>query len=576
LALLTCSASVFANAQTAHFSDVQSTIGSVGEYEPGGVAVDASGNVYIVDQFHGVVYKETPSAAGIYVQSTVVAGLSSPHAVAVDPIGNVYVVEMVGASYPSYTVLVEKPSGSGYIESTVVSGLVYVGGLAVDSGGNVYIAEQSGYFLQGTSIIYQAGSILKESPTSGGYSQSVIVSNPNYPQGIAVDGSGNVYYVDSAIMKETPSAGGYTQSTLFTVPNAIGIAVDSGGDLYIAAPSSPTSSRVLKETFSGGNWTETAFGSDLNYSDAVAVDGSGNVYISDAFNSRVLKETPSGGNFGTVNVGSPSTKMSWIFTFDTAGTIGVPVVLTQGSTGLDFADAGTGNCTTNGTTFEYNIGDTCMVDVVFTPTTSGTRNGSVELVNNSGTVIATGSAQGVGQASGVTRDFTITSPGSGTPSVTASAGGQAVYPFVISPTGSTGMPGSVSLSVTGLPTGATAAFSPSTISAGAATTNVILVVTVPVQSTAQSLPSPLRGGALPVAFALILLPFAGKWRKAARRMNSMTWIAILGLCSIGMVAGLTGCGGSGSSKSSAQTYSLTVTATSGSLSHTTTATLIVN
>jgi hypothetical protein len=251
-------------------------------------------------------------------------------------------------------------------------------------------------------------------------------------------------------------------------------------------------------------------------------------------------------------------------------------VLTQGSTGLDFADAKTGSCTTNGTTFEYNIGDACMVDVVFTPTTSGTRSGSVELVNNSGTVIATGSAQGVGQSSGVTLDFAITSPGSGTPSVTASAGGQAVYPFVISPTGSTGMPGVVSLSVTGLPTGATAVFSPSSISAGAATTNVILVVTVPAQSAALLLPRLMRGGALPVAFALILLPFASMWRKAARRMNRTTWIAVLSIIAVAMSTGLTGCGGNGSSKSSAQTYTLTVTAASGSVSHTTTATLIVN
>jgi hypothetical protein len=167
---------------------------------------------------------------------------------------------------------------------------------------------------------------------------------------------------------------------------------------------------VFKETLSGGNYTQSTIGSDLNYPSAVAVDGSGNIYIADAFNDRVLKETPSGGNFGTVNVGSPSTKMSWIFTFDTAGTIGTPVVLTQGATGLDFADAGTGSCTTNGTASQYNIGDTCTVDVVFTPTTAATRNGSVELASNSGSVIASGSSQGVGQSSGVSRDFAIGRP----------------------------------------------------------------------------------------------------------------------------------------------------------------------
>ena len=42
-------------------------------------------------------------------------------------------------------------------------------------------------------------------------------------------------------------------------------------------------------------------------------------------------------------------------------------MLTQGATGLDFADAGTGTCDTNGTGHTYNAADTCTVNVVFTP-----------------------------------------------------------------------------------------------------------------------------------------------------------------------------------------------------------------
>jgi hypothetical protein len=570
LLALTCCIGAVATAQTAHFTGVQSIVGSSGQYEPGGVAVDASGNVYISDEDHNTVYKETPTANGLYVQSTVASGLNAVRALAVDGSGNVYIIEYT----PNGSVLKETPSSSGYTQSTVASNLDFAWGVAVDGSGNVYIAEPG-------------KGVLLETPSSGGYTQSVVVSGSIYPQGIAVDGNKNVYFLDgtsSAVLKETPSNGSFIPSKLFAVPTyAAGLAIDSSGNLYFTEPISPNG-HVFKETLSGGSYTESTIGNDLDYPSAVAVDGSGNVYIADSFNDRVLRETPSGGNFGTVNVGSPSTKMSWMFTFDTAGTIGTPVVQTQGATGLDFADAGTGSCTTNGTTSQYNIGDTCTVDVVFTPTTAGTRNGSVELVSNSGSVIASGSAQGVGQASGVSRDFAITSPGSGTPSVTASAGGQAVYPFVISPLGGTGMPGAVSLSVTGLPTGATAVFSPSTLSAGAATTNAILLVTLPTQSATQTIRNPFGRGALPVALGLLVLPFAGNWRKAAGRMNRMNWIIVLGLSSLGMIAGLTGCGGSGSSSSSgsgssaqtsAQTYTLTITATSGSLTHSTTATLIV-
>jgi streptogramin lyase len=563
LVALTCCIGAVAAAQTAHFTGVQSIVGSSGQYQPAGVAVDASGNVYISDEDHNAVYKETPTANGLYVQSTVASGLNGVSALAVDGSGNVYIIEYTGSG----SVLKEAPSSSGYTQSTVASNLDFPSGVAVDGSGNVYIAVPG-------------NGVLLDTPSSGGYTQSVVVSGSIYPRGIAVDGNKNVYFIDgisSAVLKETPSNGSFIQSKLFAVPIYGGegqLAIDSGGNLYFTEPISPNG-HVFKETLSGGSYTVSTIGNDLDLPSAVAVDGSGNIYIADTFNNRVLKETPSGGNFGTVNVGSPSTKMSWIFTFDTPGTMGTPVVLTQGATGLDFADAGTGSCTTNGTTSQYNIGDTCTVDVVFTPTTAGTRNGSVELVSNSGSVIASGSAQGVGQASGVSRDFAITSPGSGTPSVTASAGGQAVYPFVISPTGGTGMPGVVSLSVTGLPTGATAVFSPSTLSAGTATTNAILLVTLPTQSAAQRLRNPFGRGALPVALGLLVLPFAGNWRKAAGRMNRMNWMIVLGLSSLAMIAGLTGCSSSGGSGSSAQTYTLTITATSGSLSHSTTATLIV-
>ena len=561
VAALTCCMATIATAQTAHFSSVQSIVASVGQYEPEAVAVDTSGNVYIADNLDSIVYKETPSATGPYIRSTVARGLGGATALALDRSGNIY-VGTYNQTNGSNSVLVEKPSGSGYVQSTVASGLGFTSGIAVDGTGNVYIAVNSEIFL--------------EMPTGQGYTQSIIVTGLGYPYGIAVDGSGNIYVAVQGVgvRKEMPSSGGYTQSTLFYINDVSGLAVDASGNLYVTS----FLGRVFKETLSGGTYTQSTIGSGLIDPLAVAVDAGGVIYIADLGSGNVLKEHPSGGNFGTVSVGSPSTKMSWIFAFDTAGTIGTPVVQTQGSTGTDFADARSGSCTTNGTTFQYNVGDSCTVDVVFTPTTAGIRTGSVQLVDNSGKVISTGSAQGVGQANGVTLDFTITSPGTGTPSVTTSAGGQAVYPFVISPTGSTGMPGTVSLSVTGLPTGASAVFSPSTVSAGAAATNVILLVNLPSQSAAQPLGRFLRGGALPVAFALVMLPLACSWRKAARRMNRMVWAVLLSLSSIAIFAGLTGCGGSSSSSSnstasSVQTYSLTITATSGSLSHSTAATL---
>jgi sugar lactone lactonase YvrE len=109
--------------------------------------------------------------------------------------------------------------------------------------------------------------------------------------------------------------------------------------------------------------------------------------------SLVQITAPTPENFGAVNVGTTSPVIPVVFTFDTAGTFGSEAVLTQGATGLDFADAGTGTCAAN---TAYAAGQTCTVNVTFTPIFAGTRNGAVVLKYANGNVIATGYIQGTG------------------------------------------------------------------------------------------------------------------------------------------------------------------------------------
>jgi hypothetical protein len=127
----------------------------------------------------------------------------------------------------------------------------------------------------------------------------------------------------------------------------------------------------------------------------VAVDGSGNVFVSDNGSGAVNKIMTSGVNFGSAVVATmtPAT-IPLTFTFDTAGTIKAPAVLKQGAANLDFKGTGNGTCTTNGTSHDYAIGDTCTVIVTFTPKYAGLRYGAVELLNSSGTVIATANVYG--------------------------------------------------------------------------------------------------------------------------------------------------------------------------------------
>ena len=164
-------------AQTAHVSYTQTTVASsVGNAS--GVAVDGSGNVYVVD--NGSVLKETLSAGSTYTQSTVASStVDAFQGVAVDGSGNVYITYLQGTNGGG--VLEETPSNSSYTESTIVSGLLSPKGVAVDGSGNVYVADS------GASLV------LKETATGSGYTQSTVASGLNAPAGVAVDWSGNVY-----------------------------------------------------------------------------------------------------------------------------------------------------------------------------------------------------------------------------------------------------------------------------------------------------------------------------------------------------------------------------------------------
>jgi hypothetical protein len=178
------------------------------------------------------------------------------------------------------------------------------------------------------------------------------------------------------------------------------------------------------------------------------------------------------------------------------------------------------------------------------------------------------------------QDFNLTisvSSGSASvTSVTALPGRTAVYTFTLSPVGSTTFPATVTLSASGLPAGATATFSPATLAAGSASTNVTMTVQLAVATAKLQPASHIDRGLTPPTLALLLLPFAGRMRRAGRKLRRSLALAMLLLIGLGATVGLTGCGYStGFFGQTQQTYTLTVTGTSGALTHSTTVTLTV-
>jgi large repetitive protein len=145
----------------------------------------------------------------------------------------------------------------------------------------------------------------------------------------------------------------------------------------------------------------------------------GHIYLADSGNARVIEEIPgAAANLGSVAVGSPSTPVTMLFAFSGVQTGITPSVVTQGTPGLDFADALSGTCTTNGTdnvydtttSGNYKVGANlfCSVNIILTPAFPGGRFGAASLIQ-AGRAAATGYAYGRGGGPQVV----FTNPGQG-------------------------------------------------------------------------------------------------------------------------------------------------------------------
>ena len=397
-------------AQTAHFSGaVTSAYGFSGYYVPMGVAMDANGNFFVAS------YGESTEPGDSWVSEipagctsakcvlTLGGGFFDAWGVAVDANENVYV-----GDYGNGAVKKIPPGcASSSCVVTLGGGFINPAGVAVDTHGNVYVAD---YY----------NNAVKEMPPGCTSSACVTTLGGGFsePKSVAVDQYGNVFvadYFNNAVKKM--ASGCASSACVATLGGGfrgpMGVAVDANDNVYVADSASALVKKIPPGCTSsscvatlGGGFTSPA---------DVAVDQYGNVFVSDGVN-RLWEISMSAGNFGNEPVGglTYADVLLVTFTFDTAGSGVAPAVLTQGAAGLDFKDAGTGSCTTNGTGHSYGIGETCAVNVTFTPKHPGPRNGAVILQNSSGATIATGYVFGTGMGPQVNfSPFPQTTLGSG-------------------------------------------------------------------------------------------------------------------------------------------------------------------
>ena len=246
-------------------------------------------------------------------------------------------------------------------------------------------------------------------------------------------------------------------------------------------------------------------------------------------------------------------------------------------------------------------GANCAIHVTFTPTTAGSRSGTLTITDNAGGSPQTAALSGTGT------DFTAAPATGSSTSATVSAGGTATYTLAF--TGTPGFTGTVSLTCGGAPTLATCTVSPSSLPLNGTTA---ANATVSVSTTARSIVAPrtllrpptMRTRPIPiwpwVALAMLalygaavalrasqglaLLPWAEHRLVAARwRLGLATgllFLPVLATMAMPACGGGGGGGGGGNPGTPVGTYTLTVTSrvTSGTatLTHTTNLTLTVN
>jgi hypothetical protein len=217
--------------------------------------------------------------------------------------------------------------------------------------------------------------------------------------------------------------------------------------------------------------------------------------------------------------------------------------------------------------------------VVYTVTSGpATISGSTVSYTGAGTVViaanqagsSTYSAAPTVSATVTVQDFGVAATG-GTPSVPVVPGAAASFNLALTP-GTAGFSSVITFTATGLPVGATYSFSPGMVTPGSSVASTVFSVqtTKPV-ATARNL-----GDAAGITFALLTLPFgvSRKRREALKRTRLLSALGVLLL--LGGMAGLNGCGtSSGFFGQPAQRYTITVTGSSGTLTHSTTVILNV-
>jgi sugar lactone lactonase YvrE len=327
------------NTATGSIADVAGYTNNAGFASLTGIAVDKAGNIYVSDSAYSVVWKINPGgvvtvfAGSRYGASggdgglATQAGLSNPGGVAVDGAGNVYIADTwdsairkvnIGGFINTIAGVLYNPFTAGGDGSPATAvGFLYPQSIAADYAGNIYYADQGTYRIRKITVPTVPPTTAASAPVMslapGTYASSQTVTMTDATAGaeiyVSLNGSapttasegyhGPIDVTGTVTIQAVAIAPGYLVSapvtatyTITTPPTAVISTVAGNGKFGLSGSGGPATSAEMEQPR------------------AVAFDGAGNLYIADPANNvvwmvaagtgkiAILAGTGAGGNSG--------------------------------------------------------------------------------------------------------------------------------------------------------------------------------------------------------------------------------------------------------------------------------------
>jgi len=523
----------------------------------------------------------TKSNAASLVYSTYLGGSSqdAAAAIAADGSGNAYVAGgTTSADFPTIPgapqftrttqnrsigyVSVLNPTGSALSFSTYFggSGGDAATGLGLDSAANIYITGVTG----SSDFPVTAGAFQTAFKTGGAFvaklspaaATGVILSPSavnfgNQPVGVTSQGLivtlANL--TGSALTITKVSIGGANAADFAVGTSTCTGSIAAGATCSIAVTFTPSVMAAETATLSVSD-------SDASSPQSVPLTGTGTAPPSPVFLS------PATVNFGNQNISTTSTAQTVTLKNNSTATVSNIVVSITGTGASSFAQ-------TSACTATLAAGKSCTISVTFTPTAAGAVTATLSVADSDASSPQTATLNGTGTNSGP--DFSVAVAPAALSFAAGSSGTSTV-----TVAGLNSFTSAVALTCTGAPAGSSCTLNPTSVTP----TSSGVTSTATITTTARTSPAmAIRHGARPTtgiwnaALALVALSLVSLvW--IARRMGTARKLAwTFGVL---LMLSLTSCSGLPSTGTPAGNYTITITGTSGSLTHTATITLTVS